>query len=65
LNEHKNGLVRQHFPKKARFDRITLEDVKKVEMLLNTRPRRILNFKTPAKVFYEDRIYKSNDALHV
>jgi IS30 family transposase len=65
LNEHTNGLVRQYFPKKTRFDKITQQDVKKVEILLNTRPRRILNFKTPAEVFYEDQINKSNDALHV
>jgi len=65
LNEHTNGLVRQYFPKKTRFDKITQKDVKKVEMLLNTRPRRILNFKTPAEVFYEDQAKKSNDALHM
>lgn len=65
LNEHTNGLVRQYFPKKTRFDKITQQDVKKVEMLLNTRPRRILNFKTPTEVFYEDQIRNSNDALHV
>lgn len=65
LNEHTNGLVRQYFPKKTRFDKITQQDVKKVEMLLNTRPRRILNFKTPAEVFYEHQIRHSNDALHM
>lgn len=65
LNEHTNGLVRQYFPKKTRFDKITQQDVKKVEMLLNTRPRRILNFKTPTEVFYEDQTKNSNDALHV
>lgn len=65
LNEHTNGLIRQYFPKKTRFDTITQQDVKKVEMLLNTRPRRILNFKTPTEVFFEDQAEKSNDALHV
>jgi IS30 family transposase len=65
LNEHTNGLIRQYFPKKTRFDTITQQDVKKVEILLNTRPRRILNFKTPAEVFFEDQAENSNDALHV
>ena len=65
LNEHTNGLIRQYFPKKTQFDKITQQDVKMVEMLLNTRPRRILNFKTPAEVFYEDQTRKSNDALHM
>ena len=64
LNEHTNGLIRQYFPKKTRFDKITQQDVKKVEMLLNTRPRRILNFKTPAEVFYEGHLKNSNVALH-
>lgn len=65
LNEHTNGLVRQYFSKKTRFDKITQRNVKKVEMLLNTRPRRILNFKTPAEVFFEDQTRQSNDALHM
>ena len=65
LNEHTNGLIRQYFPKKTRFDKITQQDVKKVEMLLNTRPRRILNFKTPTEVFFENQAENSNGALHV
>ncbi len=65
LNEHTNGLVRQYFPKKTRFDKITQKDVKTVEMLINTRPRRILNYKTPTEVFYEDQNLLSNVALHV
>jgi len=51
LNEHTNGLVRQYFPKKTFFDTITVEDVQRVENILNKRPRVILNFKTPHEVF--------------
>jgi len=51
LNEHTNGLVRQYFPKKTFFDTITAEDVQCVEDILNNRPRKILNFKTPYEVF--------------
>jgi IS30 family transposase len=65
LNEHTNGLIRQYFPKKTRFDRITQYEVKQVEMLLNTRPRRCLNYKTPAEVFYGKLKTTSNDALHL
>lgn len=51
LNEHTNGLVRQYFPKSKCFDQISSDDLKKVETLLNNRPRKILNFSTPIEVF--------------
>lgn len=51
LNEHTNGLVRQYFPKKTRFDTISKDEVQKVENLLNLRPRKILKFQTPLEVF--------------
>lgn len=51
LNEHTNGLVRQYFPKKTDFKQISTNDLQKVEDLINNRPRKILNFKTPAEVF--------------
>jgi IS30 family transposase len=51
LNEHTNGLVRQYFPKSKRFDQVSDDVLEKVEMLLNNRPRKILNFSTPQEVF--------------
>ena len=51
LNEHTNGLVRQYFSKSASFDDISDEDVKRVEDLLNNRPRKILGFETPFEAF--------------
>jgi len=36
-----------YFPKGSGFDTISNEDVARVENLLNNRPRKILNFKTP------------------
>ena len=51
LNEHTNGLVRQYFPKKKRFDEISEEDLLTVEYLLNTRPRKVLSYLTPIEVF--------------
>ena len=47
LNENTNGLIRQYFPKKTDFREITSKDVKKVEFLLNHRPRKSLGFLTP------------------
>jgi IS30 family transposase len=51
LNEHTNGLVRQYFPKGMLFDKLTQREVKRVESILNNRPREILNFYTPHEVF--------------
>jgi transposase, IS30 family len=47
LNENTNGLIRQYFPKGTSFDKLSIEDVKRVEDLLNTRPRKCLAYQTP------------------
>lgn len=51
LNEHTNGLVRQYFPKGSDFTMLSDNDVEEVARKLNSRPRKILNFQTPAEVF--------------
>jgi IS30 family transposase len=43
-------LIRRFFPKKTDFDLVTKEQVKRVETLLNTRPRKCLNYLTPNEV---------------
>jgi len=50
-NENCNGLIRQFFPKKSAFANLNEEDLKMVEYLLNNRPRKRLNYLTPAEVF--------------
>ena len=55
LSEHSNGLVRQYFSKSTRFDNITDEEVQRIEDLLNSRPRKVLGFRTPLEVFEEAR----------
>ncbi len=54
-NENTNGLLRQFFPKKSLFAKMSKEDVKKVEKLINNRPRKRLNYLTPYEVFNEKR----------
>jgi len=49
--ENTAGLVRRFFPKRTNFTTLRDSDVKAVERWLNHRPRRILNFQTPAEVF--------------
>lgn len=48
-NENSNGLIRDFFPKGTDFATITDEQVHHAEYLLNTRPRRVLNWATPAE----------------
>ena len=55
LNENTNGLVRQYFPKKHDFAKITNSDVEPVEELLNDRPRKTLGYRTPNEVFFKQR----------
>ncbi|MBA3766493.1 MAG: IS30 family transposase [Acidobacteria bacterium] len=53
LNENTNGLVRQYFPKKSEFSKISDRQIKKIEDRLNYRPRKTLGYKTPNEVFFE------------
>lgn len=50
-NENTNGLIRQFFPKNTDFDSVTRKQIKKVQDLLNDRPRRCLGYKKPIEVF--------------
>jgi IS30 family transposase len=50
LNENTNGLVRQFFPKGLDLACVQGQDVRRVEELLNHRPRKSLNYRTPAEV---------------
>jgi len=51
-NENTNGLLRQYFPKKTSLQGITQEMVDKAAKLINNRPRKRLNYLTPAEVFH-------------
>ena len=50
-NENTNGLLRQFYPKKSRFDGITQEQLYRVVRLINNRPRKRLHYLTPYEVF--------------
>jgi len=52
-NENANGLIRRFFPKKTDFRNVTEDEIRTVERLLNSRPRKRLGWKTPYQVFYE------------
>lgn len=50
-NENTNGLIRYYFPKGTDFAKVSEEEIKKVEDLLNNRPRKSLDYRTPLEVF--------------
>jgi len=62
LNEHTNGLVRQYFQKGSDLSILSHADVKRVEDKLNSRPRKILGYKTPHEVFFN--VKNPRVALH-
>lgn len=53
LNENTNGLLRQYWPKVTNFKEVSLEEVDTVINQLNNRPRKKLNYKTPANKMAE------------
>lgn len=52
-NENLNGLIRRYLPKGTDFSTIPDKQIKHIEYLLNSRPRKRLGGKTPYQVFYE------------
>ena len=52
-NENTNGLIRQFFPKGTEFDKVPVREVRRVERLLNGRPRRVLEYRTPEEALQE------------
>ncbi len=61
-NENTNGLIRQYFPKGTDFKEASISAIREAERRLNGRPRKVLDFYTPAEKFYE-LITKQNIAL--
>lgn len=60
-NENLNGLIRRFLPKGTDFRNITDKQIKHIEYLLNSRPRKRYGYKSPYEVFYE----KTGVALRV
>lgn len=52
-NENTNGLLRQFFPKGTRFTQLSRAEIKRVQGVLNARPRKILQWHSPAYAFHQ------------
>ena len=50
-NENTNGLLRQFFPKGTRFNQLSRREIKRVQARFNDRPRKVLNWHSPAHAF--------------
>ncbi|NKY24932.1 Transposase InsI for insertion sequence element IS30A [Nocardia gamkensis] len=50
-NENTNGLLRQYFPKTTDLSLHSVEDLRQAEHRINTRPRRVLGWRTAAELF--------------
>ncbi|MEQ5835268.1 IS30 family transposase [Marinobacter sp. NFXS9] len=51
-NENTNGLLRQHYPKGADFAKRSQTHINRAVGQLNNRPRKRLDYRTPAAVFW-------------
>ncbi|GAA4820392.1 IS30 family transposase [Algivirga pacifica] len=51
-NENMNGLIRQYFKKRSSFEKITNEDVRSIQDILNERPRKRFDFMTPKEKYH-------------
>lgn len=57
-NENTNGLIRQFLPKGRDLSKVPVSEIKHIQDLLNDRPRKTLNWRTPNEVM-SDLIGKS------
>jgi IS30 family transposase len=49
--ENVNGLIRRFIPKKTNIANLSQEQLSNIEFLLNNRPRKCLNYRTPREMF--------------
>jgi len=64
-NENANGLIRQYIPKEASIAEVTISEAQEVMNKLNNRPRKTLNYDTPAERFsrYSGWLPRVSEAL--
>ena len=52
-NENTNGLLREYFPKKQDLTEIKPSLIRDKALILNQRPRKCLNWKSPFEVYFD------------
>ncbi|MFP5387633.1 MAG: IS30 family transposase [Bacteriovoracia bacterium] len=53
--ENTIGQIRRFIPRNTEINSITSKDLKKVQEILNNKPRKCLGFKTPYEIFYKTK----------
>jgi len=54
LNEYSNKLIRQYIPKKSDFNNFSVKYINEINLKLNNRPRKLLNFVSPNDLFFNN-----------
>ena len=49
-NENTNGLLRRYLPKKTSFKNLSPEELSEIVQEINSRPRKVLQYKTPVEI---------------
>ena len=52
LIEYTNKLIRQYIPKKTDINALDDKYIKEIQMKINKRPRKNLEYKNPKEIFY-------------
>ncbi|MCL6272346.1 IS30 family transposase, partial [Sansalvadorimonas sp. 2012CJ34-2] len=55
-NENTNGIIRRTWPKKMALGSLTEAEVKTMELLINTMPRKVLGGRTPYEIYTGESI---------
>lgn len=53
-NERHNGLIRRFIPKGKSIKDLSFDTIQRIQNWMNRLPRKLLNYKTPEKYFYEE-----------
>ena len=65
LNENTNGLIRRFYPKGTDFNEVTVDEILRVQNILNSRPRKTLAYRTPKEVFigglHKQKVYRKRE----
>jgi len=49
-----NGLIRQYLHKKSKFLKVSKDEILMIQNIMNHRPRKSINYKTPYEVFMKE-----------
>ena len=63
--EHVNGMIRKYIPKGSDISEYSDEYIQMIEIILNNKPRKSLNYKTPKEIMLENNLLIENKKSRV